>query len=270
MPDRRDRPPDDFAEPRSDRFEDRGGNGVEASGQDRYADTGNEWADTGDEWAPGDATPGRRAARAARPEERLPGEPGARSAPGGAAPAPDEPPSRLPGAAGPGRDGLTGDDRGPAGSREDAWSGGEGLRPGTEELASGGEEGAMPEDGLGAPAAQPASGREARSSEAPDRDAWPGGGPAPAGTGAPLLPHEETERWEQRLRELAAGFVEQPGEAVAQADRALEDIAQQFGEAVSRRRRTLRMSWQDSENDTEQLRLALRDYRELAGRLLHL
>ncbi|WP_373921857.1 hypothetical protein [Streptomyces sp. T12] len=49
-------------------------------------------------------------------------------------------------------------------------------------------------------------------------------------------------------------------------------------EAVAQRRRTLRGSWQSMEaaedepgssTDTEQLRLALRDYRELAERLLH-
>jgi hypothetical protein len=95
--------------------------------------------------------------------------------------------------------------------------------------------------------------------------------------GAPLLPHEETDRWEQRIRQVTAGFVDEPRVAVEQADRALEEIAARFGEAVTRRRRTLRMSWEGdegrgpgAENDTEQLRLALRDYRELAGRLLHL
>jgi hypothetical protein len=70
--------------------------------------------------------------------------------------------------------------------------------------------------------------------------------------------------------------VDEPRAAVEEADRELEEIAVRFNEAVTRRRRTLRMSWQGEEDrptresDTEQLRLALRDYRELAGRLLHL
>ncbi|MBL1104701.1 hypothetical protein JK361_08845 [Streptomyces sp. 5-8] len=110
-------------------------------------------------------------------------------------------------------------------------------------------------------------------------DASPTGGaaaPAPSGTGAPLLPHDETEQWERRMRELVGGFVDEPREAVEQADRTLEEIAARFSEAVTRRRRTLRMSWEGTEGrgsgaetDTERLRLALRDYRELAGRLLH-
>ncbi|MBJ6638498.1 hypothetical protein H4K36_12470 [Streptomyces sp. DHE7-1] len=71
--------------------------------------------------------------------------------------------------------------------------------------------------------------------------------------------------------------MEEPRSAVEEADRTLEEIAARFGEAVNRRRRTLRTSWQNGEEnvpghgtDTEQLRLALRDYRELADRLLHL
>ncbi|GGS43647.1 hypothetical protein [Streptomyces cinerochromogenes] len=154
---------------------------------------------------------------------------------------------------------------------------------------AGEEEGMMPDDGLGAPAVAGASWREARTTEGRDADAWPAppGGPAasgaggqtttaPSGAGAPLLAHEETDRWEQRLREVTAGFVDQPREAVEEADRTLEEIARRFTEAVTRRRRTLRMSWEGGEargtaagTDTEQLRLALRDYRELAGRLLH-
>ncbi|WP_258055548.1 hypothetical protein [Streptomyces sp. Ru62] len=159
---------------------------------------------------------------------------------------------------------------------------------------AGEEEGVMPDNGLGAPSVGEVSGREARMTEARAADTWPtapGGtaapgrsatgaagtaADAPSGTGAPLLPHEETEQWERRLREVVAGFVDEPRQAVEQADRTLEEIAARFTEAVTRRRRTLRMSWEGTEGrgpgaetDTEQLRLALRDYRELAGRLLN-
>ncbi len=186
-------------------------------------------------------------------------------------------------------------------------SGTEGLRPGTEDLASGpsgtsdlggpeasggtrpraDESGAqgeslMPDDGLGAPSSGEPTAREAHGTESRGPDAWPAApgapaaAPAPAGTGAPLLSHDETDRWERRMRELAAGFVEEPRGAVEKADHALEEIAGRFEEAVERRRRTLRRSWEASEDrgpgsdaETEQLRLALRDYRNLAERLLH-
>lgn len=53
----------------------------------------------------------------------------------------------------------------------------------------------------------------------------------------------------------------------------LQEVSERFADAVDQRRRTLRTSWQttgDDASDTEQLRLALRDYRELAERLLRL
>ncbi|MFC3345856.1 hypothetical protein ACFOOM_00075 [Streptomyces echinoruber] len=72
------------------------------------------------------------------------------------------------------------------------------------------------------------------------------------------------------------GFVDGPREAVQEADHVLEELASRFTEALAHRRRTLRTAWQSADEggpatstDTEQLRLALRDYRELAQRLLH-
>ncbi|MFI2757597.1 hypothetical protein ACH5A3_01775, partial [Streptomyces echinatus] len=143
--------------------------------------------------------------------------------------------------------------------------------------------GAAASGGAGAPGGMPLSGGTtapagglAPGAALPSDAASPPQETPLSGTGAPLLGQEETERWERRLREAAVGFVDEPRVAVEQADRTLEEIATRFTEAVTRRRRTLRMSWEadegpgaGAESDTEQLRLALRDYRELAGRLLH-
>ncbi|QNP72975.1 hypothetical protein IAG44_28445 [Streptomyces roseirectus] len=98
---------------------------------------------------------------------------------------------------------------------------------------------------------------------------------AQAGRGAPLLAHDECDKLEERMRHAVAEFVDQPREAVAEADQVLEELAARFTEAVTRRRRTVRGAWQSPDGDgaasgdTEQLRLALRDYRELCERLLH-
>ncbi|MFE1440751.1 hypothetical protein [Streptomyces sp. NPDC058739] len=95
------------------------------------------------------------------------------------------------------------------------------------------------------------------------------------GTVAPLLARDECDRLERRLRHAVAEFVDEPRHAVEEADRAVEEIATRFTEAVARRRRGLRMAWERSDaprgqaDDTELLRLALRDYRELALLLLH-
>ncbi|MEV5434524.1 hypothetical protein AB0K80_00590 [Streptomyces sp. NPDC052682] len=102
------------------------------------------------------------------------------------------------------------------------------------------------------------------------------GTPGGDGSGR-LLPGEECDKLAARLQHAVAEFVDRPRDAVEEADHALEEIAARFTEAVTQRRRTLRMSWQSDDagggkatagTDTEQLRLALRDYRQLAERLL--
>jgi hypothetical protein len=91
------------------------------------------------------------------------------------------------------------------------------------------------------------------------------------------------------MRHAVVGFVDGPRDAVEEADQVLEELAARLTDAVDRRRRTLRGSWQQPAEggkggkdraataatsaptvDTEQLRLALRDYRTLTERLLHL
>jgi hypothetical protein len=98
------------------------------------------------------------------------------------------------------------------------------------------------------------------------------------GHGTHLLPHDESDKLVSQLHHAVAEFVDAPRAAVEEADHVLEEIAARFTEAVTQRRRTLRHSWQAveggegkpvSSGDTEQLRLALKDYRELAERLLH-
>ncbi|MFE0253226.1 hypothetical protein [Streptomyces sp. NPDC059010] len=88
----------------------------------------------------------------------------------------------------------------------------------------------------------------------------------------PLLAHDERDRLGLQVQQAVSRFVDQPRAAVEEADHAVEDILDRFTDAMAQRRRTLRTSWQsvDEAADTEQLRLALRDYRELAERLLRL
>jgi hypothetical protein len=85
-----------------------------------------------------------------------------------------------------------------------------------------------------------------------------------------LLPHEERDKLALRLQQAVSHFVEEPRAAVEEADHVTEEIASRVTDAVTQRRRTVRTSWQPTEEatDTEQLRLALRDYREPAERLL--
>ncbi|WP_411977731.1 hypothetical protein [Streptomyces phaeochromogenes] len=87
------------------------------------------------------------------------------------------------------------------------------------------------------------------------------------------MPPDTGEKWSLQLQHAVAGFIDGPRGSVEEADKVLQEVAARFTDAVTERRRTLRTSWQttgEDKADTEQLRLALRDYRELAERLLRL
>ncbi|WP_262057771.1 hypothetical protein [Streptomyces sp. STR69] len=91
-----------------------------------------------------------------------------------------------------------------------------------------------------------------------------------AGNGS-LLPHDESDKFSLRLQHAVTGFVDEPRSAVEEAAHVLEEVADRLTQAVTKRRDTLHGSWESKgSDDTEQLRLALRDYRELTERLLHI
>ncbi|MFI0257723.1 hypothetical protein ACH4OW_01580 [Streptomyces sp. NPDC017056] len=102
----------------------------------------------------------------------------------------------------------------------------------------------------------------------------PTGAPAPTETSGhtgsvePLLPAEARDKLSQRLDHAVNGFVDRPREAVQEADGLYEELAALLPEALAARRRALRTSWEQGNADTEQLRVALRHYRETAQRLL--
>ncbi|WP_199840240.1 hypothetical protein [Streptomyces viridochromogenes] len=57
-----------------------------------------------------------------------------------------------------------------------------------------------------------------------------------------------------------------------EADAVFDEVATRFTDALAERRRALRTGWQDPDTDvqTEELRLALRQYREITDRLLYM
>jgi hypothetical protein len=135
--------------------------------------------------------------------------------------------------------------------------------------------------GIDGPADRATGKGTAETSRIPATAGAPGTSDTPGTSGAHgshLLPHDESDKLASQLHHAVAEFVDAPRAAVEEADHVLEEIAARFTEAVTQRRRTLRHSWQSveggegkavSSGDTEQLRLALKDYRELAERLLH-
>ncbi|GGX52412.1 hypothetical protein [Streptomyces minutiscleroticus] len=165
---------------------------------------------------------------------------------------------------------------------------GAGAGPRTDGTAHGAHRDGSPETGAGtgtgvAPEAAEAAVSRVRESAAAHGSGHDGGVPTGAedgvrtgtrtgaGTGGSVIAREETDELERQLHHAVAGFVDEPRASVEEADHVLQEVAARFTDAVDRRRRSLRTSWQaagDGKTDTEQLRLALRDYRELAERLL--
>ncbi|MFF3245876.1 hypothetical protein ACFYWY_19535 [Streptomyces sp. NPDC002870] len=87
-----------------------------------------------------------------------------------------------------------------------------------------------------------------------------------------LFPQGERDKLAIRLQQALNNFVENPRQAVEQADSAFDEVATHVMDTLAERRRVLRASWQgqDTDAETEELRLALRQYREITERLLRM
>ncbi|MET7936952.1 hypothetical protein [Streptomyces sp. NPDC005322] len=93
----------------------------------------------------------------------------------------------------------------------------------------------------------------------------------PDGPSFPVLPTSEHDKLTQRLRHAVSGFVDSPRGSVEEADIILDEITTRLTDLLSERRRTLRAAWHDdatAASETEELRLAMRGYRNVLERLL--
>ncbi|KAB1986533.1 hypothetical protein F8144_22570 [Streptomyces triticiradicis] len=89
-------------------------------------------------------------------------------------------------------------------------------------------------------------------------------------TGPELFPQDDRDKLTLRLQQALHTFVDSPRQAVEEADTAFDEVATQFTNSLTERRRVLRAGWQNTNAQTEELRLALRQYREITERLLHM
>ncbi|MFE9119944.1 hypothetical protein [Streptomyces sp. NPDC007172] len=87
-----------------------------------------------------------------------------------------------------------------------------------------------------------------------------------------VLPPHEREKLQLRLQHAVGGFVDEPRSAVEEAASAVDALTERIIETLGERRGTLRATWQDASGGsaTEDMRMALREYRRLAERLLSL
>lgn len=78
-----------------------------------------------------------------------------------------------------------------------------------------------------------------------------------------LAAREVRDRWNQAQGE----FVDDPPHSVREADALASEVAEALIAEIEARRAALRSVWNDTDADTEALRLALRDYRSFVRQL---
>ncbi|KAA9152490.1 hypothetical protein FPZ12_036850 [Amycolatopsis acidicola] len=84
-----------------------------------------------------------------------------------------------------------------------------------------------------------------------------------------LFEHEKVEAFLDRWRALQTAFVDDPREAVHDADQLVAEVIQTLATTFAEHKRNLETQWQQGESvATEDLRLALRRYRTFFNELL--
>jgi len=85
----------------------------------------------------------------------------------------------------------------------------------------------------------------------------------------PLLPTDQSNRFTDRWQQIQTSFVDQPRDAVADADALVADLMQRLAASFSNERERLEAQWDRGDDvSTEDLRIALTRYRSFFDRLL--
>jgi hypothetical protein len=85
----------------------------------------------------------------------------------------------------------------------------------------------------------------------------------------PLFANDQSERFTSRWQEIQTSFVDQPRDAVAEADSLVADLMQRLAASFSQERARLEAQWDRGDDvSTEDLRVALTRYRSFFDRLL--
>ncbi|BAH48589.1 hypothetical protein [Rhodococcus opacus] len=144
-------------------------------------------------------------------------------------------------------------------------------------------EGTSPAGNVETPAEAPASAVEGTESPAGTTESAPGAATPPAAEAPPsaqdadtsvgqtLFAEDELSVLRLRWDEVQSGFVDDPRECVQKADGLVSDVVDRITTGFSEARSRLEEQWaRGEEGSTEDLRLALKRYREFFQRLLEL
>ena len=112
----------------------------------------------------------------------------------------------------------------------------------------------------------------------PDADTQPGmAQPTPVkptsleAAATPLLAPNDVETFRSRWNTIQTGFVDEPRQAVEQADRLVAEAIKRLAEGFAEERANLEAQWDRGDDiSTEDLRVALQRYRSFFDRLLAL
>jgi hypothetical protein len=86
---------------------------------------------------------------------------------------------------------------------------------------------------------------------------------------APLFPEQEARELRERWDAIQTAFVDNPRQAVEQADHLVAQTIKRLAEMFANERNQLEQQWSRGDNaSTEDLRVALQRYRSFFGRLL--
>lgn len=112
------------------------------------------------------------------------------------------------------------------------------------------------------------SGTVEQEQEQPPAEGEERGGEATSGL-EPLLPLEQEDDFRSQWEVIQTGFVDEPRQAVEQADSLVASLMERLAESFSERRKGLEQQWdRGDEVSTEELRVALQRYRSFFDRLL--
>ncbi|MFE7777352.1 hypothetical protein ACFU5O_26360 [Streptomyces sp. NPDC057445] len=115
-----------------------------------------------------------------------------------------------------------------------------------------------------------ADGPAADLGEEPDAGPAAAAEPGPDDGQPPLIPSGDAESFRDRWQQIQGTFVDDPREAVRTADALVAEVIQSLAATFSDHKQDLESQWsRGQEVQTEELRMALQQYRAFFNQLLH-